>query len=254
MVGANRRHSGHPVIGLDVDAPKLIYLARRRPGTSRDEFVRRWRRHGALGMSMDFWSNTLRYMHCDIRAEVEGRGSIRDSTFDGFGMLWDRPGPRRSFPSDAVARAVMLSDELVTFSEPVALSQLRAVEHMVTPDADAIAVKLVRLIKFHDSLDTDARRFVWEDHSRSLQIVHGPIVRHVFNTVVVPPREESPLECDAVDEIGFVSLHSMLREVALDDLTVLHDREGRAVATARVFVTNEVVLYDAGQLAPLASP
>lgn len=203
---------------------------------------------------MDFWANTLRYVHCDIRGEVGGRHSIRDSTFDGFGMLWDRPGPRRSFPSDDEARTVMLADELMTFAEPVALSQLRVVEHTMCPDDDAIAVKLVRLIEFHSPLDTDARRVAWEHHSHSLRIMNSPIVRQVLNTVAVPPPDGSPLACDAVDEIDFTSLGSLMRTVASDDMTVLRDGEGRALATARVFVTTEVVLYDASQFEPLSAP
>jgi EthD domain len=239
---------------MPASAPiKLIYLARRRPGAERDEFVRRWRRHGALGMSMDFWANTLRYAHCDVRAEVDGQGSIRESDFDGIGMLWFQPEPRRAFPSDPGAREIMLEDERSTFADMVASSQLRAVEHTVSPPAHAIALKLVRLIELAGPLDGKGRAAVWDDHSRGLVNANPMIVRHVLNAVIEPASETSPLRCDAVDEVGFPTIESLLHSVAGDDLTLLRDRAGRIVGSARVFVTNEVVLYDADQLAPLAS-
>ena len=61
--------------------PKLIYLARRNPALTREAFVPRWPRHGALGMSLPRWRNIWRYVHCDVLAEGDGLpGSIRAMT------------------------------------------------------------------------------------------------------------------------------------------------------------------------------
>jgi hypothetical protein len=122
------------------------------------------------------------------------------------------------------------------------------------PAAEVIAVKLVRLVELDMSFAGDACEAVWDDHVRSLVEAHPSIVRRVLNTVTEPAPEASPLHCDAVDEVGFASLGDLVYSVSVDDLTVLRDGAGRTIGAARVFVTNEVVPYDAGQLEPIASP
>ncbi len=44
---------------------KLMYLARRKPGFTVDEFIRRWRKHGALGMEQPLWRYALGYVQAE---------------------------------------------------------------------------------------------------------------------------------------------------------------------------------------------
>lgn len=233
---------------------KLIYLARRRGDLDSDQFVRRWRRHGALGMSMDFWANHLRYAQCSVRAEVTGRGSMVPSDFDAIGMLWYRPGRRRAFPSDAKAREAMLADERETFAEPVSSCQVFAVEHGVTSESATVALKLVRVFDVGPVHASTGQPTVWDDDAQRLRNAHPGIVRHVLNLVTEPATEDCPLRGSAVDEIGFAVPGHLLDAIRSDDLTVLRDASGNRIGSARVFVSDEVVLYDAGQLAPLSLP
>lgn len=240
---------------LGARAPKLIYLARQRPRTSIDEFVRRWRRHGALGMSMDFWANTARYAQCTVRAELRPGGGVRASDWSGFGMVWDRPGPRRSFPSDLTARTAMLDDERETFADAVAACQLRAFERPRTADSPgaepAVAAQLVRVLDFPALTGTAALSTAWEDHARGLAARHPEIVRHCLDVVSEPAPPGGPLDCVALDEVGFASWSALLAAIGTDDFTSVRDGSGMFLGSARAFVTDRVVLYDAAALDPL---
>jgi hypothetical protein len=98
---------------------KLIYLAKRRPGFSADDFTRRWRMHGAVGMSTVMWRHALGYVQAEPIRPVPVRGAsdaydaiacfmVKDDTFTGgYG------------PEDLGAAQIMLKDELETFSAPI---------------------------------------------------------------------------------------------------------------------------------------
>src|SRR5690242_5233128 len=96
------------------DRPKLIYLARRHPSIAATDFTARWRRHGALGMSLPRWRNIWRYTQCDVvpwaRAPLPSA-----SEYDGVGLVWYRSAETRAAHVDDADRAVMARDELETF-------------------------------------------------------------------------------------------------------------------------------------------
>ena len=104
---------------------KNIYLVSRNPEMDRDRFVRRWRQHGSLGMSMEGWRNVKRYAHCDIRGELSEDGRFEESAFDGFGMIWHRSAAHRAdHMSNPGARAAMMADERETFADLVGTARL----------------------------------------------------------------------------------------------------------------------------------
>lgn len=99
---------------------KLIYLAKRKPGFTPDEFTRRWRMHGARGMSVSMWRHAVGYVQAEpIRPAPIAGGSeeydavacymVRDEAFTAPPIL----------PDDADANAMMAADELETFSGPI---------------------------------------------------------------------------------------------------------------------------------------
>jgi hypothetical protein len=52
---------------------RTIYAQARREGVSRETFVHRWRRHGALAMSLpSFWDPVARYMQSDLLQNLSG--------------------------------------------------------------------------------------------------------------------------------------------------------------------------------------
>jgi hypothetical protein len=90
---------------------KLIYLAKRKPGFTPDEFTRRWRMHGARGMSVSMWRHAIA---CYI---------VKDDAFTSEPIL----------PDDADANQLMADDELETFSGPIIPVAMFVDEEVLTP-------------------------------------------------------------------------------------------------------------------------
>jgi len=102
---------------------KLIYLARRKPDFTFDEFVCRWRMHGALAMSKPLWRFAVGYVQAEpIRpAPIAGASEeydavacymVRDEMFKEMG------------PDDGPGAMAMAADELETFSAPIPTTSL----------------------------------------------------------------------------------------------------------------------------------
>ena len=120
--------------------PKLIYLARRQPTLTRDEFILRWRRHGALGMSLPRWTNVWRYTHNDISPEDRSR------SYDGVGMVWHRsPEARLAHREDRTSQSAMERDELETFDDLIARSCALYREEVVVAPSLGKRTKVIRL-------------------------------------------------------------------------------------------------------------
>jgi hypothetical protein len=121
---------------------KLIYLAKRKPGFTFDQFVRRWRMHGARGMEQSLWEKALGYVQAEpilpppfasASSEYDAVASfiLRDDAFDvppireeGAAMAadelrplrgpspWSHSGSARSGSSKAVWGGTRLSSFL----------------------------------------------------------------------------------------------------------------------------------------------
>jgi EthD domain len=224
---------------------KSIYLVQRKPGVDRNAFVRRWRTHGSLGMSMERWKNVKRYSHCDIRGELNKDGQFVESAFDGFGMIWYRsPEHRAAHITDKVAQEAMVADERKAFAELVDRNRLLTIERCAIAKCEVAGAKAIRLIQWDASMDDAAALKAWQDYSRRFGEGHDEVSRHVFHSIVENAREQSALHCQAVDELGFCTTEALRRLATADDLTTIADAAGRRLGTARVFATTEVVLYD----------
>lgn len=135
---------------MNIFQPKLIYLARRHPSLTREQFTLRWREHGQLGMSLPRWRNIARYVHCDLQAPVDGTSGISDD-YDAIGMVWHKsPTHRAAHLSDGCSKGAMEADELKTFSTPIAEVCLVAREEIVLAPMQPSAWKLTRFSR--DSL------------------------------------------------------------------------------------------------------
>lgn len=111
---------------------KLIYLAKRKPGFSHDQFVRRWRMHGALGMQQSIWRHALGYVQSEpIRpSPVPGASEEYDAVaclMVGDAMFSDRT------EQDAEAGQRMAADELETFAVPIPTVSLWVTEEQLRP-------------------------------------------------------------------------------------------------------------------------
>lgn len=98
--------------------PRLLYFASRNPKLMEAEFPKRWRQHGALGMSMARWRNVSLYVQCD-RMDGPDMG-VPELSCDGVAIVRFRSEEARlSHIGDREASAIMKADERETFAQPV---------------------------------------------------------------------------------------------------------------------------------------
>lgn len=97
---------------------KLIYLAKRKPGFTFDEFVCRWRQHGALGMSQPLWRFALGYVQAEPIKPTPIAGASDDYDAVACYMVTDDMFTRMT-DDDLPGAMAMAEDELETFSGPI---------------------------------------------------------------------------------------------------------------------------------------
>lgn len=215
--------------------PKLIYLARRNPALSREAFTRRWRQHGALGMSRPRWKNIARYVHGDV---------LDSDDHDGIGLIWHRSrAARAAHLADSDSRLQMERDEIETFAEPVVNVCLLAREYvLLRPPRSSISsggmadpaapVKLTRFLGTRGTADSTELR--WRLEAEGI-VLHG----HVINLALPPERREAwGLRHACVEELWFAS-----REDARRAAVVAAAAPGMQIGDITV-LTRDVLLYE----------
>jgi len=208
--------------------PKLIYLAKRNLALSRPQFLRRWRQHGALGMSLPRWKNISRYVHCDVLHPTTDAAVFNDN-YDGVGLIWHRSAQARAAHlADTTSRSTMERDEFETFSEPIVDSCLLAREEMVQRH-DLAASALTKLFYFSTSGTNGAAR-AWS--ARGIES-RG----HVVNRSLPPVGADNwGLKFRVVDEWWFKDPDTAVRAAAV--------LESQQATEDIVLITNEVLLYE----------
>jgi hypothetical protein len=209
--------------------PKLIYLAKRNPGLSRPQFLKRWRQHGALGMSLPRWKNISRYVHCDVLHPTTDAALLNDE-YDGVGLIWHRSAQARAAHlADATSRTTMERDEFETFSQPIVNSCLLAREE-VAQRRDLAASSLTKLFYFSMS-GTNPAASAWPADGMESR-------GHVVNRPLPSAGADSwGLKFKVVEEWWFKDADTALRAAAV------LESEQRGTEDV-VVITNEVLLYD----------
>ena len=111
---------------------KLIYLARRKPVFSFDQFVCRWRQHAALAMSQTFWRNSLSYVQAEPLRPTPMKGA--SDAYDAIATYSVRDGFFSDMTQeDGLGAQRMAEDELETFSGPIPESALWVQEEKIKP-------------------------------------------------------------------------------------------------------------------------
>jgi hypothetical protein len=98
---------------------KYMYLTKRKPGFTRDAFTIRWRKHGALGMSLPFWHHTLLYVQAEPIRPVPLPGASDDYDAIAYIVTSDESFTAEATPEDKMGAETMLKDELETFAGPI---------------------------------------------------------------------------------------------------------------------------------------
>jgi len=97
---------------------KLIYLAKRKPGFTFDQFVCRWRKHGALGMSLSNWRYALGYVQAEPIFPTPITGASEELDAVACFMIRDEMFAEMT-EEDMAGAGTMAMDELETFSGPI---------------------------------------------------------------------------------------------------------------------------------------
>jgi hypothetical protein len=97
---------------------KLLYLEKRKPGFTRDQFIKRWRKHGALGMSTDFWRHALVYVQAEPISPAPLPGASDDYDAVAYLGYGDQAFSAPFTAQDERDTEMMLKDEFETFATP----------------------------------------------------------------------------------------------------------------------------------------
>ncbi len=225
--------------------PKRIYLAIRHPQWTPETFPPRWRKHGALAMSLPRWRNILRYSHCD-RVPCDNPAVGASDECDGIGLLWYRSEAlRRAHVSDASGNT-MVEDEKLVFARFINESDLFAVEHVLR-DGPISGVKVVRCMKRAPGMTREAFFERWVRHGATLLSADGmagAVQRYVQNRTFPPPGGKSwSQDYDGVEEIWFADLAALEAAHEAAGARLAEDRAG-FVAESLTLVTDELRLHD----------
>lgn len=97
---------------------KLIYLAKRKPGFTFDDFVRRWRMHGARAMEQPLWKHAVGYVQVEPLRPAPIAGASEE--FDAIACFMVRDNMFAEMDEGDVEGAQrMAEDELETFAAPI---------------------------------------------------------------------------------------------------------------------------------------
>lgn len=215
--------------------PKLMYLARRNPALSAQQFTPRWRQHGALGMSMPRWKNIWRYVHCDVLPES-------GNDYDGVGIVWHKsPETRRAHREDTSSQATMEADERQTFDQLVVNFCALMAEHTVLPPTVTAKAKLIRFARSEDATPGALLQDSAAHAERLLNGALGKSLRGVVQNHAQPSETGRAwgLPYEYIEELWFDSVQE-----AADARTTLRGVVPSACSGEPVAIlTNEVVLY-----------
>jgi hypothetical protein len=182
---------------------KSIYLVRRSPALSPEQFRERWKQHSALtGTTQRIRPYFTQVVQC-ARSAHPGPADAT-AAFDGANLLGlvDRAGGYGVF-EEPEHRDIMLPDELATFSGPIRDCTLVTREHVCKP-GPLTRHLILRFLKFAGGTGQEASFSRWCE-GQSERDAHGPaaelVRRSVANRVVEPAPAE--LVFDLVTETWF---------------------------------------------------
>jgi hypothetical protein len=220
--------------------PKLLYFAERHPHFSPAEFKERWRRHGALGMSLPRWRNILRYAQCDpVVCPLAGLAPLE---CDGVAMVWYRSEATRQAHVADRSGSVTKADESETFARPVARFALLT-DEIVFLSGEAGRLKLFMAVHRTAALSRAEFHDLWSGvFGPRLAAAIGmtdPHGGYIQNHARPAAEGATGFEADCIDEI------SVKDPAAFLDRLRAELARAPLAASVRVLVTEEMVLYQA---------
>lgn len=223
--------------------PKRIYIAERNPKLSREQFIQRWRQHGALAMSFmarQNWANVILYVHCDAIHD-HGIGGFSDC-YDGMGVLHFRDQTaREQHIGFTEARAALAADEEETFKTQMKYGLGNVTHETVLLEGPALGVKVVYCRQLTDKVQ--ANRHAQRRASIALRAFGGAIRRYVQSIPVTPENGSAwGLQSDLIEELWFDDVVAVRKAFNEPEAADFHADRADLSETPIVLLTREVVL------------
>lgn len=233
---------------------KAVYLARRHPGLTREGFTDRWRRHGALAMSLPMWRHTSGYAHGDVDPDPprDRDGQLPDRwsvEHDAVGTVF-MPSPEafaafhahRDYPR-------LRNDEHGTFSGLIEECAVLTTEWAVL-ERPGTTVRVLGFLVPAPGLTCAAFHERWATHAGRVmrhEGLAGLLTRYVHNRSAASDAEPpagSFAEFAGVMELGFASVADRDAYLAHPDRAGLADDLATFTDPARTVLvaTNEVTM------------
>lgn len=159
---------------------KMIYLARRNPVLTHEQFAKRWKKHaarvGAGAPEALTEIRTTHYCFAEPGAEYDGVGLLSLKSLNSI------PAMHRAL----VATEVSLADELRTFSTYVKDFTVYCAEETLS-DAPTGRHAVLHFVRRSAAIGPSAFAAAWRNHARQLGETLGVVLgRHVLNHVIAP--------------------------------------------------------------------
>ena len=220
--------------------PKLIYFAERHAAFGPAEFAARWRRHGALGMSLPRWRNILRYAQCDpVPLPAAGLEAL---PCDGVAMVWYRSEATRQAHIADRSGSVTKADEAETFARPVARFALLT-DEVIFKLGEPRRRKLFIAVRRAEPLRPTEFLDLWSGaFGPRLATAIGtldPRGSYIQNHARPAAEGAAGFEADCIDEI------SVKDPVGFLDRLQAELARAPLAASVRAVLTDETVLYQA---------
>jgi EthD domain len=184
---------------------KTIYLARRNPATSYDQFVENWRRHAVLSGSFpEVGRRFVSVIQCrrvlaDLAPELGLRQDIDGANLLGLTSLFDAVDV---YNQDGIA--TLRQDELRVFSDYVSESSMTGIEHILL-DGERQGAVVLDLVSRRPGDDLRDFLLAWTGrHAQTLMHADAftkHVRRYVHNQIVLPTPAGWPF--DGIAELWF---------------------------------------------------
>ena len=219
--------------------PKLVYLAKRNPGLNHEQFIRRWRQHGALAMGLQRWNSIERCAHCDALSAPPDLPQA-SGDYDGIGVIWFHD----SLPGTEEDMVKLRADELETFSANVNQFALEVREQVVVDGHGRLKANYFAARSGDQSRAEFIARWMREPPDGVLPAAPASgLVRRLVQNEVCDTDRDTALEFDGYAEYWFENTADLVSFFADDADSPLRDPlidQDRSV----LVVSNEVLIYD----------
>lgn len=199
---------------------KLIYLARRNPATSRDDWPRGWRSHAVFASRLPALEANFAYIRYCSRLDAPAALASLSTAHDGVAVV--AGDSFRALDSSTLSeadRARLEQDELRVFDRPVAEFSFYCTE-AVLRDGPAGEAALFRFLARKPGSSRDDFDIRWDgDHARRAQVAIARcpgITRYVHDRPVHEPLPDFPF--DGISECWFATTDDALRAVENGEL------------------------------------